>query len=41
MRDWCGVQVMGEREDLIDVKDRLEAIGATAILETRINNCQL
>ena len=41
MQDWCAVQVMVQREDLIDVMDRLEAIGATAILETRINNCRL
>ncbi len=40
-RDWCAVQVMVKRKDLIDVMDRLEAIGATAILETRIHNCRL
>jgi ATP phosphoribosyltransferase len=39
--DWCAVQVMVKRKELIDVMDRLEAIGATAILETRINNCRL
>ena len=40
-QDWCAVQVMVERKELIAVMDRLEAIGATAILETRINNCRL
>lgn len=38
---WCAVQVMVKRSELIEVMDRLEAIGATAILETRINNCRL
>jgi ATP phosphoribosyltransferase len=39
--NWCAVQVMVKRGELIDVMDRLEAIGAMAILETRINNCRL
>jgi ATP phosphoribosyltransferase len=39
--DWCAVQVMVKRNELMEVMDRLEAIGATAILETRINNCRL
>jgi ATP phosphoribosyltransferase len=39
--NWCAVQVMVKRNELIDVMDRLEAIGATAILETRIYNCRL
>jgi ATP phosphoribosyltransferase len=39
--DWCAVQVMVRRKQIIDVMDRLEAIGATAILETQINNCRL
>ena len=38
---WCTVQVMVKRKELIDVMDRLEAICATAILETRIHNCRL
>lgn len=38
---WCAVQVMVKRKDVIDVMDRLEAIGATAILETDIANCRL
>ena len=39
--DWCAVEVMVKRKELFDVMDRLEAIGATAILETRIHNCRL
>lgn len=39
--DWCAVQVMVKRKEVIDVMDRLEAIGARAILETEINNCRL
>jgi ATP phosphoribosyltransferase len=39
--DWCAVQVMVKRKNVIDVMDRLEAIGATAILETDIANCRL
>jgi ATP phosphoribosyltransferase len=39
--NWCAVQVMVHRKEVIEVMDRLEAIGARAILETRINNCRL
>lgn len=39
--EWCAVQVMVKRKDVIDVMDRLEALGATAILETHISNCRL
>jgi ATP phosphoribosyltransferase len=39
--DWCAVQSMVKRSDVIAVMDQLEAIGATAILETRISNCRL
>ena len=38
---WCAVQVMVERKNVIAVMDQLEQIGATAILETRITNCRL
>ncbi|MCA9100167.1 MAG: ATP phosphoribosyltransferase [Planctomycetales bacterium] len=38
---WCAVQVMVPRNQVIDVMDRLEAIGASAILETAIANCRL
>ena len=37
----CGTSAMVQRKDLMNVMDQLEAIGATAILETRINNCRL
>ena len=39
--EWCAVQVMVKRKDVIEVMDQLEAIGATAILETAITNCRL
>ena len=39
--DWCAVQVMVRRGEMIDVMDRLEALGASAILETQITNCRL
>jgi ATP phosphoribosyltransferase len=38
---WCAVRVMVRRGEVIDVMERLEAIGAHAILETQINNCRL
>ena len=38
---WCAVQVMVRRREIIDVMDRLEAIGARAILQTHIANCRL
>lgn len=39
--DWCSVRVMVKRKDVISVMEQLEAVGATAILETAINNCRL
>jgi len=39
--DWFSVRVMVRRADVIDVMERLEAVGATAILETQISNCRL
>lgn len=39
--DWCAVEVMVRRKEVIDVMDQLEAIGATAILQTQITNCRL
>ncbi len=39
--DWCSVRVMVKRKDVIGVMERLEAVGASAILETAINNCRL
>ncbi len=38
---WCAVRVMVKRQEVIAVMERLEAIGASAILETAINNCRL
>ncbi|HTQ37915.1 MAG TPA: ATP phosphoribosyltransferase [Pirellulales bacterium] len=38
---WCAVKVMVRRGEVIDIMERLEAIGASAILETQIANCRL
>jgi ATP phosphoribosyltransferase len=38
---WCAVRVMVRQREVIDVMERLEALGASAILETKINNCRL
>jgi len=38
---WCSVRVMVKRKDVIDTMERLDAIGASAILETAIGNCRL
>jgi ATP phosphoribosyltransferase len=37
----CSVRVMIRRSEVIDVMEQLEALGASAILETQINNCRL
>lgn len=37
----CAVRVMVAKRDVIEVMERLERIGAMAILETRIMNCRL
>jgi len=39
--DWCSVRVMVRREDVINVMEQLESLGASAILETQITNCRL
>jgi len=39
--DWCAVRVMVPHGDVIDVMEQLETLGASAILETQINNCRL
>jgi ATP phosphoribosyltransferase len=39
--EWCAVQDMVKRKEVIDVMDKLEAMGAKAILETQIINCRL
>ena len=38
---WCAIRVMVRRGEVIEVMERLEAVGASAILETRITNCRL
>lgn len=39
--NWCSVRVMVKRSEVIDVMEKLEAIGASAVLETQISNCRL
>ena len=38
---WCAVRVMVRRGEVIAIMERLEALGASAILETQITNCRL
>jgi ATP phosphoribosyltransferase len=38
---WCAVRVMVKRSQVLEAMDKLEALGATAILETAISNCRL
>lgn len=38
---WCAVKVMVQKSLLLEAMERLEQIGAVAILETEINNCRL
>jgi ATP phosphoribosyltransferase len=38
---WCAIRVMVRRNEVIEVMERLEAMGASAILETQITNCRL
>ena len=39
--EWCAVRVMVPRRDVIGVMEKLESLGASAILETPIVNCRL
>jgi len=39
--DWCAVSVMVRSGEVVDAMEKLEAIGASAILETEIVNCRL
>lgn len=39
--NWLAVKVMVKKNDVVDVMDRLEALGATAIIESEIKNCRL
>lgn len=38
---WCAVRVMVKRAETIEIMEKLESLGASAILETRITNCRL
>lgn len=38
---WCSVRVMVKRRDVIEAMERLEELGASAIIETPISNCRL
>ncbi len=38
---WCAVRVMVRRDEIISIMERLEGLGASAILETQITNCRL
>ena len=38
---WCSVRVMVKRGAVIDAMERLELLGASAIIETPISNCRL
>jgi len=38
---WYSVRAMVKRSEVIDIMERLETLGATAILETTITNCRL
>ncbi len=40
-KDWCSVRVMVKRADVIEAMEQLEALGASAVLETQITNCRL
>jgi ATP phosphoribosyltransferase len=39
--NWCAVKVMVRRGEVIGIMERLETLGASAILETQIANCRL
>jgi ATP phosphoribosyltransferase len=40
-KNWLSVRAMVKRGEVIDIMEQLEALGATAILETSIANCRL
>lgn len=39
--DWCSVRAMVKRGEVVEVMEKLDSLGAAAILETKINNCRL
>jgi len=40
-KDFFAVKVMVSKSEIIGIMDSLEKIGASAIIETEINNCRL
>lgn len=40
-KDWCSIRVMVRRKEVIDAMEKLESLGASAIMETSISNCRL
>jgi ATP phosphoribosyltransferase len=40
-KEWVAVEVMVEKSKVVNAMDKLEELGATAILETEIKNCRL
>lgn len=38
---WCSIRAMVKRSEVIGIMEQLEALGATAIMETGIANCRL
>ncbi len=40
-KNWLSVRAMVKRDEVIDIMEQLEQLGATAILETPIANCRL
>ncbi len=38
---WCAVRAMVRRGEVHEIMERLEALGASAVIETRIANCRL
>jgi ATP phosphoribosyltransferase len=40
-KDWFAIKVMVKMHEIHEVMDQLEEIGATAIMQTTINNCRL
>lgn len=38
---WCAVRVMVRSKEVIDIMEQLEALGASAIIQTAIANCRL
>lgn len=40
-KDWFAIKVMVKMHEIHEVMDQLEDIGATAIMQTTINNCRL